>query len=960
MSLKAPLALLISTIALAFPQATLPQAAAQAERDFITSRPGLHARERMLEALPPAPESVRSSGWPRRPERRSHDVNSGSQSWSDEFKRPGFDNRVFALTTYHGALVAGGDFTVADSASVGHVARWDGAAWQGLGSGVSDGPETYRSVAALHPYGDDLIVGGTFRTAGGQAANCIARWDDVTWQAMGSGMTLSGQPGNDVPSVRCLIEFEGNLVAGGLFDRVDGIPSPAIARWNGQSWAPFGSTPIREVFALLVHDGTLFIACDGARIGAEFFSGVLRWDGGNWTPVGTPFIGPVLALEVYEGDLIAGAAFGAPNVGPASHLARWDGANWQAIGGGLSSRDPWYFGVHALAVHDGLLVVGGEFTSAGETPVASIAAWDGATWSSLGSGMHLPTFGPVVRALHVHQGALVAGGDFSRAGGASADFVARWENDTWSGLGPTGLGFDGLVVDFLVHNEQLFAAGNFQQAGSIDATHVARWNDGWLPMGQGLRRDSTSVYALTVFDGHPHAAVTTVSGDSSVSFLARWTGSEWLQISPRTNSYISCIVEYAGDLVAGGWFTHAGDVAASAIARWDGSQWRTLGAGMSGQYRPEVRALQVFQGVLFAAGSFDRAGDVDAANVASWNGTGWASLDGGLTGSIYANAYDLATYGDQLVAVGDFDHAGEVAANSVAGWDGANWHALGDGPQGDWDLPAFVLSVATSGEQLVVSGLFDRVGGSAARNIAQWDGTTWKPLGSGLDEVANTLAFLGGDLWAGGWFRSAGGKQSAHIARWTDSIVPVGLHDFVALEQDDNVLLRWTVAEPTDLRQIDVQRAVAELGPWTTISSPPLAPEPAMSFVDPYSNATATSWYRLRVQAANGELSFVGPIVYEPRTARRVLRLPPPIVPIDGGPVRVRYELNRTVRVELTVFDVRGHLVRRLDQGIRTPGEHDTNWDRTTARGTPVPRGVYLLKLRAGNSAVSCKFVCAS
>ena len=43
--------------------------------------------------------------------------------------------------------------------------------------------------------------------------------------------------------------------------------------------------------------------------------------------------------------------------------------------------------VHAAAVYDGQLVVGWKFQVAGDTIVNYIAAWDGTSWSPLGSGL---------------------------------------------------------------------------------------------------------------------------------------------------------------------------------------------------------------------------------------------------------------------------------------------------------------------------------------------------------------------------------------------------------------------------------------------------------------------------------------------------------------------------------------------------------------------------------------------
>lgn len=59
------------------------------------------------------------------------------------------------------------------------IARWDGAKWEGLGSGI--GLELQVGAArgkALAVWGDDIYVGGTFETAGVWDSGYIARWND--------------------------------------------------------------------------------------------------------------------------------------------------------------------------------------------------------------------------------------------------------------------------------------------------------------------------------------------------------------------------------------------------------------------------------------------------------------------------------------------------------------------------------------------------------------------------------------------------------------------------------------------------------------------------------------------------------------------------------------------------------------------------------------------------------------
>ena len=100
--------------------------------------------------------------------------------------------RVPALVaTANGEFVAGGMFTTAGGVGVNHVARWNGAGWSPLGSGMS-GPLPFAgTVIALTtlPNGD-VVAGGFFSAAGGVGANRIARWNGTSWSPL--GVNVSG------------------------------------------------------------------------------------------------------------------------------------------------------------------------------------------------------------------------------------------------------------------------------------------------------------------------------------------------------------------------------------------------------------------------------------------------------------------------------------------------------------------------------------------------------------------------------------------------------------------------------------------------------------------------------------------------------------------------------------------------------------------------------------------------
>jgi hypothetical protein len=75
-----------------------------------------------------------------------------------------------------------------------------------------------------------------------------------------------------------------------------------------------------------------------------------------------------------------------------------------------------------------------------------------------------------------------------------------------------------------------------------------------------------------------------------------------------------------------------------------------------------------------------------------------------------------------------------------------------------------------SGTDLYAGGEFTTAGGGSASKIARWNGSSWSPLGSGMNDRVNAIALSGnGDLYAGGRFTTAGGVSANKIAKWNGS-----------------------------------------------------------------------------------------------------------------------------------------------------------------------------------------------
>src|SRR6266704_258792 len=107
-----------------------------------------------------------------------------------------------------------------------------------------------------------------------------------------------------------------------------------------------------------------------------------------------------------------------------------------------------------------------------------------------------------------------------------------------------------------------------------------------------------------------------------------------------------------------------------------------------------------------------------------------------------------------------------------------------------------VGALAVSGSDLYAGGVFTTAGGSAANRIAKWNGNSWSALGSGMNgghpySYVSALAVSGSDLYAGGFFTTAGVKVSAYVAR---AYLPT-LPTLSVLRSGTDVMVSWPSAD---------------------------------------------------------------------------------------------------------------------------------------------------------------------
>ena len=298
-----------------------------------------------------------------------------------------------------------------------------------------------------------------------------------------------------------------------------------------------------------------------------------------------------------------------------------------------------------MVVYQGKLIVAGEFNSIGNPSIAAnnIAAWNGSSWSTLGSGVNNKVY-----ALAVHNGILYAGGNFTLAGGNPVRKIASWNGTSWSDL-PHG-GINGSVdhVEALLSSAWgLVVGGAFNSVGNIPVTanNIARWNPGpgWATFGNGF---NGPVYALTHFNGNVTAGGRFGNSPGGLNNLAIWVGF-WTKVGGagavnlstplNTSEGIYAIAQYKTELIVGGQFPSAvsttvqNGIKTRHLAQWNGAYWTTIGigpnpTGSSVNAGNGVYALKVINNELLVGGQFSQINGQNISNLAKWNGNIWTGF----------------------------------------------------------------------------------------------------------------------------------------------------------------------------------------------------------------------------------------------------------------------------------------------------------------------------------------------
>ncbi len=639
-----------------------------------------------------------------------------------------------------------------------------------------------------------IIAGGRFQTAGNARVNNLALWQEDsngsgggTWSDVGGGVAALQnewfEPVGALVAAPMGALVDG-VIVGGVFQEV-GLPIkavPNLARWDGTSWSALGGGVNGPVRALAwLPDGSLavgggFVAAGGFGSSVKV-NGVARWDGTSWSSLwDQPTAAYVSAMTVTPGgELVIAGGLGSINGAPPATVAMWNGSTWTPLGGIAPGSGS---GVLALTWSSTLgIVAGGTFKNFGGSQANAVARWNGNAWVKIGSGLggDNPSYNDVYALASLSNGNVIAAGFFQDTVGEVKNSVAHWDGSSWRAMGdlqPSG-GY-GYTIFTSLHAEtgqSVIAGGNFTLEDRLSP------------------------------------------GGTAVSSIARWRSTDvlggWSAMGPGTNDWIRASISRSnGDLVVAGDFSSIAGVFSPRVATRRASDGEWVSLGMPAEAWMINALAETPDGTLYAGGT-TLVEFTPKPYLARWDpSTGaWVVMS---TPAMGANAQSVS----RLIALPNGHLVGAYASSTglipaaLHRWDGTKWNIMAklavdiailpngsllafDGNQvhrwlgftnkwvehtlplapGTNNFSGWCMSVWPDG-QIAVGATFQN-GNSQSDGVYRWDGSGWWSVGGGVSfapgqsaGVSSICALPGGALIVGGAFDLAGAVPVSNLALW--------------------------------------------------------------------------------------------------------------------------------------------------------------------------------------------------
>ena len=405
----------------------------------------------------------------------------------------------------------------------------------------------------------------------------------------------------------------------------------------------------------------------------------------------------------------------------------------------------------------------------------------------------------------------------------------------------------------------------------------------------------------------------------------RWDGSVWSLADLPGTDHLGTYPETAGvDAAPNGDVWIAGSVTTTYPAnnlplalRWREGSWDYVETvalrpqtvypfAARGGFAYEVAAIAADD--VWAVGLANGFGDAATSSVPMalhWDGSSWTDVDVPIIANRHHELNDVvAIASDDVWAVGDYRNIAGTFRGVTYHWDGQEWS----------HIYSPIEDVSQSGlEDIAATGPNDvwAIGGADGIVILMhWDGSQWSLAEPPPNSGGSLIAVGPNDLWASGW----NGFWHWDGTSWTEVPASVPGASFVIRSGGMEI--------------------VGDCDIWCMGFS---------TLADGITSSTLAERLHLAPASVDATTGTAATMTF-----------PNPYRPGD----EIRLELPATEAAALTVHDIRGGVVRRLDLGFtREGGTRSMRWDGRRESGGGVAAGVYFLRLETSALTIHRKLL---
>ena len=349
----------------------------------------------------------------------------------------------------------------------------------------------------------------------------------------------------------------------------------------------------------------------------------------------------------------------------------------------------------------------------------------------------------------------VAGCFTNFAGVAAADYVAKWNGTTWSGLGASG-DINAIVHDMVMYKGDLHIAGEFNDAGGVStADMVAKWSgSAWA--GLAVSGGTNANFGL----GSPRDLAGDYAAALKVQENNAGTSDDVLLVGGKFNNGIN-------NGTSGFQVSYTRN-----IASWNSTAWGSIDSDSepftSGTVDYVVHDIEVVGTSIYVSGYRNSAtcssSSTNRKNAFhKFDGTTWTQPITAISCSFFGSGfgiYTMQTVGTDIYVGGTFTSLSSVADQLGVYNTTTGAFSAFNSFSAQFGNGAVVRSITPVGSQMFIGGSFPGAFGTSG-GVARWTGTSWQGIGRQAPSVVNAL--LGDALYSGSDSRLLIGAAGVNI-----------------------------------------------------------------------------------------------------------------------------------------------------------------------------------------------------